>query len=183
MAVSYLNRLAMLRELAPRLGKGRAGERAKRKPRVFVMGYPGTNQAGTLGDLNAEKSYSAMAVHMNTVAGNEMLVLQGATRYPGVNVFGLNPGLIKTNIRDNFFGKDSLKSRVMETIIGWFTPTPRKYASRIVPLLVSADLETHSTALFNQKGAAIQRSPKLADATHVAKFLAESEALVAKITS
>ena len=81
------------------------------KPRVFIMGYPGTGQAGTLDDLNAEKSYRAMPVHMNTVAGNEMLVLDAPTRYPNATFFGLNPGLIKTNIRDNFLGKDTLKSR------------------------------------------------------------------------
>lgn len=36
--------------------------------------FPGAGQAGQLGDLNAEKAYSAMAVHMQTVAGNEALV-------------------------------------------------------------------------------------------------------------
>jgi NAD(P)-dependent dehydrogenase (short-subunit alcohol dehydrogenase family) len=182
MAVSYLSRLVMLREVAPRLGKARSGERAKAKPRVFVMGYPGTGEAGTHGDLNADNAYSAMAVHMNTVAGNEMLVLDAVKRYPDALIFGLNPGLIKTNIRDNFLGKDSFKSRVAETMIGWFTPTADTYAEHITPLLVSPDLEGNSGALFNQKGEAILPSPKLADGAHLAKFLAESEALVAKAT-
>lgn len=31
---------------------------------------------------------------MNTVAGDEMLVLDAARRFPQVNVFGLNPKLI-----------------------------------------------------------------------------------------
>ncbi len=177
MAVSYLNRLVMLRELAPRLGKARA---RGRKPRVFVMGYPGTDQAGTLGDLNAEKAYSGMAVHMNTVAGNEMLVLDAAKRYPDALVFGLNPGLIKTHIRDNFLGKGSFKSRLTETLIGWFMPSPAQYAATIVPLLVSPDLEEHGGALFNRKGEAIEPSSKLTDRTHVERFLAESEALVAR---
>lgn len=180
MAVSYLSRLVMLPKIAGRLGAGRSSERAKLSPRVFVMGYPGTGQAGTLGDLNAEKSYSAMKVHMNTVAGNEMLVLDAAKRYPHATFFGLNPGLVKTNIRDNFFGKNSFKSRFMETLIGWFTLTPEAYAERIVPLLVSPDLEAHSGALFNQKGEAILPSPKLLNSAHVAKFLAESEALIAR---
>jgi hypothetical protein len=42
---------------------------------------PGTGQAGSIDDLNAEKSYTAMTVHMNTVAGNEMLVVESAKRY------------------------------------------------------------------------------------------------------
>src|SRR4029077_18424936 len=73
MAVSYLSRLVIIREIAPRLGKNRPA--ARMKPRVFIMGFPGTGQAGKLDDINAEKSYSRWAVHMNTLAGNEMLVL------------------------------------------------------------------------------------------------------------
>ncbi len=179
MAVSFLSRLVMLRELAPRLGTGRR-EGGRGRPRVFVMGYPGTGQAGVLGDLNAEASYSTMTVHMNTVAGNEMLVLDAARRHKDASFFGLNPGLVKTNIRDNLFGKDSLKSRWAETMIGWFTPTPERYAEGIVPLLVSADIEAHSGAMFNQKGEAILPSPKLADGAHVAAFLAQSDALAAR---
>jgi NAD(P)-dependent dehydrogenase (short-subunit alcohol dehydrogenase family) len=180
MAVSYLSRLVILRELGSRLGKDRPKERAKLQPRVFVMGFPGTGQAGTPGDLNAEKNYSAMTVHMNTVAGNEMLVLDAAKRYPHATFFGLNPGLIKTNIRDNFLGKDSLKSRLVESIIGLFTPSAEAYAERITPLLVSPDIEAHSGAMFNQKGVAILPSPALTDSAHISKFLAESEALVAR---
>lgn len=180
MAVSYLNRLVMLRELAPRLGTRRPPERSSRKPRVFLMGFPGAGQAGTLGDLNADRSYSAMSVHMNTVAGNEMLVVDGARRYPEVLFFGLNPGLIKTNIRDNFLGQGSLKSRLVETVIGWLTPSPAEYASRIAPLLVSPDLEAYNGALFNQKGEALEPSPQLADPAHVARFLEESQALITR---
>ncbi len=178
MAVSYLNRLVILREIAPRLGTNRGAGRGK--TRVFMMGYPGTGQAGTLGDLNSEKSYNAMAVHMNTVAGNEMLVLDSVTRYPNIAFFGLNPGLIKTNIRDNFLGKGSLKSRVGEWLISLFTPTAEEYAHRITPLLVSRDIEAHSGAMFDQKAFAILPTPALADRAHVAAFLAASEALVAR---
>lgn len=102
MAVSYLSRLVIVREIGPRLGKQRPA--APMKPRVFIMGFPGTGQAGKLDDLNAEKSYSRWAVHMNTVAGNEMLVLDAAKRYPNATFFGLNPGVIRTNIRSNLFG-------------------------------------------------------------------------------
>jgi NAD(P)-dependent dehydrogenase (short-subunit alcohol dehydrogenase family) len=183
MAVSYLSRLVMLREIAPRLGKSRSAQRAPLKPRVPIMGFPGAEQAGTLGDLNAEKSYSALRVHMNTVAGNEMLVIDAAKRHPHATFFGLNPGLIKTNIRDNFFGKNTFKSRFLETLIGWFTPTAEAYAQRIAPLLVTPDLEAYSGAMFNQKGEAIMSSSKLADGAHVARFLAESEELVSRATA
>ena len=55
MAVSYLSRLVIVREIGPHLGKNRPA--APMKSRVFIMGFPGTGQAGKLDDLNAEKSY------------------------------------------------------------------------------------------------------------------------------
>uniref|UniRef100_A0A809DWP0 Oxidoreductase n=2 Tax=Ralstonia solanacearum TaxID=305 RepID=A0A809DWP0_RALSL len=177
LAVSYLNRLVILRAIAPRLGTQRA--RPTMKPRVFFMGYPGSGQTGSPDDLNAEQSYRAMSAHMNTVAGNEMLVLDAAGRYPHATFFGLNPGLIKTNIRDNFFGKDSLKSRVTEALIGLLTPTADTYARRIAPLLLTPDIEGHSGAMFNSKGRAILPSPGLSEG-HIRKFMAASEALVAR---
>jgi len=182
MAVSYLSRLVIVREIAPRLGKARPGGRAKLRPRVFVMGYPGAGQAGTLGDLNADRSYRAMTVHMNTVAGNEVLVLDAAKQYPHATFFGLNPGLIRTDIRNNFLGQGSFKSRIVETMIGVFTPTPEAYAECITPLLVSPDLEPHSGAMFDQKGDAIAPTPSFAERANVSRFLAESEALVARVT-
>ena len=54
MAVSYLSRLVILREIATRLGIQRPA--GQTKPRVFVMGFPGVGQTGTLEDLNAGKS-------------------------------------------------------------------------------------------------------------------------------
>ncbi len=177
LAVSYLNRLVILRAIAPRLGTQRA--RPSMKPRVFIVGYPGSGQIGTPDDLNAEQSYKAMPAHMNTVAGNEMLVLDAARRYPQATFFGLNPGLIKTSIRDNFFGKDSLKSRVVESLIGLLTPTADAYAERIAPLLATPDIEGHSGALFNRKGQAILPSPGLTG-EHIRAFMAASEALAAR---
>ena len=64
-----------------------------------------------------------MPVHMNTVAGNEMLVLDAAQRYPNATFFGLNPGLIKTNIRSNFLGKNTLRYRLIEWMIGLVRPS------------------------------------------------------------
>ena len=176
MAVSYLSRFVILRVIAPRLGKHRPPR--PMKPRVFIMGYPGTGQAGTLG-INAEQSYKAIQTHMNTVAGNEILVLDSARRYPNATFFGLNPGLIKTNIRDNFFGTDTLRSRVAEALIGLVNPSPETYAERLAPLLVSPDLEGHSGAMFDRKENAILPSPKLTDASYRDAFIAASEALVA----
>lgn len=177
MAVSYLSRLALLRELGPRLGQGLPS--GAEKTRVFIMGFPGTGEAGTLGDLNAERSYAATPVHMNTVAGNEALVLDAMRRYPHAGFFGLNPGLIKTGIRANLLGDGSLKHRVIEFFIGLFTPTAESYAERVTPLLFARELSGRTGMMFNQKADAILPSQVLTE-SHVAALIAESEALLSR---
>ncbi len=176
MAVSFLNRLVMLREMAPRLGRDRSADSPR--ARVFNMAYPGAGQTGTSEDLNAERSYKAIAQHMNTVAGNEMLVLDAMKRYPNLDTFGLNPGLVKTNIRRNFLGKSRFFG-LIEGLIGMLNPTPEQYAARIVPLLVTPDISGRSGVMFDRKGQAILPSPALTN-DHIAMFLGASEALVAR---
>lgn len=175
LAVSYLNRLVILREIAPQLGMDRTG--AQMKTRVFIMGYPGGGQTGTYHDLNAEQSYSAMAAHMNTVAGNEILVSDAVKKYPHANFYGLNPGLIKTNIRSNFLGDRKFLSSVVEELIGLLMPSADAYAKRIAPLLFSPDIEEHSGALFDQKARPILPSSGLTQ-RHINGFIAASEALL-----
>jgi NAD(P)-dependent dehydrogenase (short-subunit alcohol dehydrogenase family) len=173
MAVSYLSRLALVRELAPRL---------RHSARVFVMGFPGTGQAGEVEDLNAEKAYDATKVHMTTVAGNEALVLDAAKRFPKLGFYGLNPGLIKTDIRSNFLGAGSFKHRVVESLIGIFMISPEKYAARTLPLLFAPELETRSGAMFNQKGEAILPSAVLDD-ERVRALIDGSESLISRALS
>lgn len=178
MAISYLSRLVILREIAPRIGKSRSAPRMK--PRVFVMGFPGVGQAGNPDDLNSEKSYGRWVAHMNTVAGNEALVLDAAKRYPHASVFGLNPGFIKSNIRSNLFGGETLLYRFIEWMTGLLASSAETYAERITPLLISPDLEGHSGAMFDRKGQAILPSPKLTDGAYVQALLAASEVLVSR---
>lgn len=177
LAISYLSRLAVLRGLGPRLGTARAAGRPA--PRVFVMGFPGAGQTGDADDLNAERSYDAMKVHMNTVAGNEMLVLDRAANDARVRTFGLNPGLVKTKIRANYLGDGSLGHRVAEFLIGLFTQTPEQYAARVVPLLFAPELEARSGAMFGARGQAILPTGGLEPAA-VRRFIDASEALVAR---
>jgi NAD(P)-dependent dehydrogenase (short-subunit alcohol dehydrogenase family) len=180
LAVSYLSRLAVLREVAPRLGTGRAS--GAPAPRVFVMGFPGTGEVGDADDLNSERTYAATSAHMQTVAGNEALVLDAVRRYPQLRAFGLNPGLIKTDIRSNFLGQGSLRHRLVEGLIGAFTISPQTYAERIVPLLFAPELEARSGAMFNQKGHAIAPSEVLT-VDQVARLIAASEGLLARATA
>jgi NAD(P)-dependent dehydrogenase (short-subunit alcohol dehydrogenase family) len=174
MAVSFLNRLVMLRALAPRLGVSRPV--GQLKPRIFVMGHPGTEQTGNPTDLNSEMSYSAIGAHMNTVAGNEALVLESARRYPGLGIFGLNPGIIKTAIRSNFLGEGSLKHLLAESVIGLLTPSPERYAKRIAPLFIAPCISDLSGAMFNNNGFEIRPSLTMND-LYVANYIRASEAL------
>src|SRR5882757_5666242 len=105
-AISYLSRLAVLQGLSPRLGSARAD--GAPRPRVFVMGSPGTGEIGNPDDLNSEKNYRAMVAHGNTLAGNEILVLGAKDRFPGPAFFGLGPYLVKTGIRSNLLGDGSI---------------------------------------------------------------------------
>ena len=175
MAVSCLSRLVLLREIAGRLGKDRSSD--KPRPRVFVMGFPGTGQLGDLDDLTGEKHYDAFGVHMNTVAGNEMLVLEQRRKTPTVLFFGLNPGLVKTRIRSNFLGEGSLKHRATEFLIGLFTQSPEGYAARVAPLLTARELEGRSGVMFGAKANPISPTAGLDDA-RVEQFMAASNALV-----
>ena len=75
-----MSRYIILGEVASTLGVARPTP--ARKPRVFLMGFPGTDQTGSIDDFNSERTYSLMTAHSNTMVGNEALVLDAAARYP-----------------------------------------------------------------------------------------------------
>ncbi len=175
LAVSYLNRFVMLGEMALRLGKQR--DQPKAKPRVFVWGFPGTDQKGNPDDFNSEKSYSLMAAHSNTVIGNEALVLDAAARYPAVNFYGMNPGLLKSNIRAGTLGQGSLSLKLTEMLVGALFPSVEQYSETILPLLASPDIENHSGAMFNRHGDPIHASHSLSGGTMLQKVLEASQKL------
>lgn len=178
LAVSYLNRHVMLREIAPRLGSSRANTR--RKPRVFVFGFPGTNQQGNIDDFNSERGYHFMAAHSNTVIGNEAMVLDAAKRYPGINFYGLNPGLIRSGIRGNVVGSSGVLAGFTESLIGLLFPSAEKYAALMLPLLVSSDIEAYSGAMFGRKGHAIEASESLLEEARLNRVISLSDALADK---
>jgi NAD(P)-dependent dehydrogenase (short-subunit alcohol dehydrogenase family) len=178
LAISYLSRYAFMRTvLSKEFGKNRADKSVK--PRVFVMGFPGSNQEATLDDFNSEKKYGVLSAHSNTVVGNEALVSHLNTAFQGrVNVYGVNPGIVKTEIRDNLLGKGSWTSSVIETVIGWVTPTPEQYAEdTLIHLLVSPELENRSGALLSPKRALMQPSKFLTVPSNFSKIMSESERL------
>jgi NAD(P)-dependent dehydrogenase (short-subunit alcohol dehydrogenase family) len=175
LAVSYLSRYAILNVIAPRLGKDRSEPRMR--ARVFVMGYPGSGQSANAEDLNSERAYKRMVAHSNTVAGNEALVLEAAERFSNIDMFGLNPGFVKTGIRSNLFGSKLLLT-LIEAMTSFMTIKPEIYAERIAPLLASPDIEGCSSAMFDNKPRAILPSKNVAEPTYMRALIAASEKLV-----
>ncbi|CAI4934157.1 CPS_HP_G0144480.mRNA.1.CDS.1 [Saccharomyces cerevisiae] len=178
MAVSYLSRYIIFHDVAKRLGISRT--KKDDLPKVFIAGFPGNGQVGDPDDLNSdEKKYSAYATHMNTVAANESLVIDAKDRYTNIDTFGLNPGLIKTNIRNNLLGSDTYLSRITEWIISWTCQSAETYAKTICTLIASPAIESRSGTMFSNKGDAILPSPGLTKDV-VEKFMENSELLVEK---
>lgn len=174
LAISYVSRFVILGGVADRLGRNRPG-----RPRVFVMGFPGTDEAGNPDDLNAERTYAQLPAHLNTVAANEALVLDAARRWPRLAVFGLNPGLVQTDIRANMLGgTESWRFRVVETLIGLFTPTADRYAATIVPVLLAPELDAETGFHFNKRGVPILAS-KTMTPERVGAFVTGTERLLA----
>ena len=65
-------------------------------------------------------------------------------------------------------------------MIGLLAPSAETYVERLLPLLLSPDLEGHSGDMFDRKGLAILPTPKLMDSAYVNAFIAASEALVSR---
>lgn len=176
MAISYLSRYAMLNDIKGNLTKSFNTGTADLKPRVFIMAYPGTNQLGNPDDMNAEPStYSFLNAHMNTVAANEALVLKVAKDSDNFNIYGLNPGLVKTGIRSNLYGQGFF-ARQLENFMSFFQQTPEVYASKMIPLFVAPDIEDRDGGMFDNKGEAILASKDL----DVEKFWEGSAKLLEK---
>ena len=118
---------------------------------------------------------------MNTVMGNEALVHvhAEAARGRGPAFFGMNPGLIATNIRDSVHGgSTSCIGSCLESCISLFTPSTEAYAARILPLLVTPGLESASGAMFGQKATPIKPNPAFAQPGEAQKWMSAMEAVL-----
>ena len=99
--------------------------------------------------------------------------------------FGLNPGLIKTDIRKGAYDTAFMKATgaVIEGMLGLFGTTAESYGKGIADLLFAEDLDEHSGVSFNPKAQPVLKSPMfLADATLAKTFVEKSEALVKEKT-
>jgi len=179
-AISYLSRLAILQGLSPRLGSAR--DTGAPRPRVFIMGSPGTGEIGNPDDLNSETNYRSLVAHGNTLAGNEILVLGAKDWFPGPAFFGLGPYLVKTGIRSNLLGDGSIIHKLVETAVGLFMQSPETYAKRMVPLLFAPELEGRTGLMFGHKAQSIKPTQGL-DRAYIHRYLSASDALLRRALS
>jgi hypothetical protein len=64
-------------------------------------------------------------------------------------------------------------------LIGLIFPSTEQYAEKIVPLLVSPDVEANSGSMFGRFGDPIETNPNLANFGDVQLIINESEKLIA----
>ena len=179
LATSALSRWVVVRELAGRLGRERPP--GSKKPRIFVWGFPGGERALDFTDVQSAKSYRWTTAHGNTVIFNEALVRDTATKFPEVDVFGMNPGIIKTNIMAGVLGGGSLRLRLQQSVVGMLFQSAETYAQKILPLVVRPDLEGRSGALFNRHAKPILSNPWLGTNSNCDKVVEAAETIVASV--
>jgi hypothetical protein len=65
-------------------------------------------------------------------------------------------------------------------IIGFLFQSAEEYAEKILPLLVSTDIENRSGAMFGRNGDPIHANPSLLQKSYLMKVVQESEKLAKK---
>jgi hypothetical protein len=178
MAISHLSRFVILREIADKIGNSRTDKSTK--VRVFIWGFPGGERKADLDDFNSERNYKWSVTHSNTVLGNEALVLESVERFPNVNFFGMNPGIISSNIMSGVLGNNSFLLKFQQIIVGMLFQSAEEYARKIVPLLFSNELEEHSGTMFGRHGDPIYPNPFLSDKVALKSVIDASEKLLKK---
>jgi len=154
-AISYLSRFVILNEIVK-------AKTLNGRKRVYIWGYPGQDlKPHALEDINYDKDpsqYKQFPAHMNTVIFNEALVYEAARRFPDLRVYGVNPGLIQTGIRDNFHGgSGTILGGVVERLIALFNWDTDQYTEKtVIHLLGSAKLQSQNAISVDQQGYEVQ---------------------------
>lgn len=173
-ATSYLSRFVLLHSFMKR-------PQTKLK-RVYIFGFPGVEYQPlkNMADLNfTETKYSQYNAHYNTIVCNEALVYEAQRRYPKLDVFGMNPGIVPTTLRDNSYGgNNTLLGRASEFLVRVFNPTADQYVERtVLPLM--ADKTLVGPACFSAKGRILPPAGWVAHETN-RKWVWEVSDLMAK---
>ncbi len=171
LAVSYISRRVILERL---LERGLSPN-----CRVFVMGYSGFHSPKIhLEDFNSERTYKAMRAHLHTIIGNDALVLGMRKRHPALLIWGLNPGLVRTDIRSNAFRVKAL-GKVVDGVIGVHALSPQHYAEVVLHVIANPQLSPAVFAWTN-RNRAITPSEFLANEANVEKIWDITDQIIAR---
>jgi hypothetical protein len=182
MATSYLSRFVILTELI------RANSMTGRK-RVYNFGYPGNhNGPYNLDDINFDKTetkYKQLQAHINPVLFNDALVYEVKRRYPELETFGVNPGLVHRSAHRHQEEEDgpspSFANWLLDSMIGLFHISTEEYVEKVGIHLI-AKPESHSPCSFLHNGE--EQSPLgwISDEKNRIKCWELSEELVERAT-
>jgi len=149
---SYLSRFIVLQELInSRALMGRK--------RVYVLGYPGEDRMLSAYDdmWFSWNDYKQIPYYLNTVLFNDALVKEAARRYPGLAVFGINPGFLSSaSASDVQWEKKNILSRMFGSIIEWFLTmgiksTDAYVHNTLVQIIAAPGLDGKSGTYINDK--------------------------------
>jgi hypothetical protein len=113
------------------------------------------------------------------VVANEALTLAYRRKFPEVEIYGLNPGLVKTDIRGNLYsGFLKHLEPVFEALIGLLFPSAEEYVEHVWPV-ISAKQLPRDTVNYNSRSEALRNNPQLTEAV-VEKIWNDSNELIAK---
>lgn len=156
LAVSYLSRFILLQHFSN-------AEKFPKLKRVFVYGgYLGANNSmSNVADINFEtegNAYNPITANLNIAVLNECLVYETKRRFAHLDVYGMNPGLLATGIRDAYHGGNSnWISWALERAIKAFNPSPKEYVERtVLPLLLLQAPPPPSPITFSQSGTPLE---------------------------
>ncbi len=102
-----------------------------------------------------------------------------------LSIFGLNPGIIHTNIRAPVLGK-GLLFNIVEGLISRFTISPGEYGRRVAELMISEDFAKaaadKSGMFLNQKLCEVEKSALSTD-DNIHRMIESSKALIDRALS
>ena len=130
--------------------------------------------------LIQKKKYKWSLAHNNGLVVNESLVLDSASRFPLVTVYGMNPGIINSNIMSGILGENSILLKIQKMIAGLIFQSTEEYAKKITPLLVSPDIEEYSGTMFGRNGDAIFSNPILMKKSNFKQVIEAAENLASR---
>jgi len=91
---------------------------------------------------------------------NEALEHDAVSRFPEITVFGMNSGVIKTDILAGAIGKASLVLRLQQTVVGLLFQSAETCADKVLPLMANpaGDVPNRGDTRSESSGPQISRA-------------------------